>query len=70
MAALAVALTQTGLTGDFDIKQHITGAMKRNNEHNILYRFTIGNESDVSRLASIKIINGFSVKIEKMKSHE
>lgn len=52
-----------------EIQRYLTGLMKRNeaDQQNALYRFTLDGNRDLSNIPSITNINGFRVKIEKMK---
>lgn len=63
------ALVEAGIVGQIEITRHLTGHMRRNlnAEHNVLYRFVIGHDENISGITGIKSINGFRVVIEKMR---
>lgn len=65
------SLQQVGISNDIDCIKFITGSMKRNaaenKQQNVLYRVTLGPGENITGLQSIKVINGFKIKIEKQK---
>lgn len=69
ISLIASTLNTMGYSGDVEIQRHLTGHMKRNEgeSQNALYRFTLCGNQDFSGLANITNINGFRVKVEKMK---
>lgn len=66
---IGTAITAIGITGNIQINRHLTPYMKRpdNNVSAVLYQVILDHDANVALLDGIKTINGFRVKIEKMK---
>lgn len=68
IANITSTLNQFGIDGDIGVDRFITGNMKRNpNTSPPLYKVTLVNDADVSKITQIKNIGSFQVSIERMK---